>query len=249
MRAVWLIERGNQCDDRADPEGARRHWLEAWTLASSAGEHRWAALAASNLGLGLLGRDDLPGARRWLGNAQRAAEAGGDRRFEALALGTLAEVERVEGALDRAEALASEALEIWSEIGEPRGAAEDWRTLAHVAQARGDPSALGWMRQARDRFERHGNQLQARVCDSMLAEMTDAPDGVFDALGSEMAALGGPRELGANRVRHAAVALRRGDRAVAERCLEEARARLASSGLGPASELGREIAALAARLG
>ncbi len=97
--------------------------------------------ALSNMGQAYCRRGDLAGASRRFATALELSRAAGDRREQAILLWRTAELAQIRGSLDRAQALADEALGLSRELGLKAEEGEARRVHGLIEAARGRPEA------------------------------------------------------------------------------------------------------------
>jgi predicted ATPase/class 3 adenylate cyclase len=123
---------------------ARPYLEESLAIAHEIGDESLAASLNSTLALAALGQEDHVSARKYFGEAIVLSRKCGNKRELAASLNGLAQLDRMEGALDGADALYQQALGLVRELGDREATAVVLLNLAIVAIGRGS------VRQARE---------------------------------------------------------------------------------------------------
>jgi non-specific serine/threonine protein kinase len=116
---------------------ARVHLEESSTIAREIGDESLLASITTTLALAALGQDDHVAARTYFEGAIILSRASGNKRELSVSLNGLGQLNRMEGALDEAEALYQQALGLMRELGDRESTAVMLLNLAIVSIGRG----------------------------------------------------------------------------------------------------------------
>ena len=142
LRAQGLCAAGQLCTFMGRYADAIVHLTQGRAIAAEVGDSRIATRVLQPLGIASIGLGDMVQARRYFEAAEAAARAGGSTRQLAGAVNAVAQIDRLEGRLDPAQARYQESLQLARQAGDPDYVAVALLNLSMVAVSRRQASAV-----------------------------------------------------------------------------------------------------------
>ena len=250
-----LLNMGVAAFNLGRTENARRHYERSLRLNQEVGDGHLEGIARLNLAEVLAHAGELDESRTVLRGALLLPGETGDRLLAMVQL-ELAQIERLQGRLDAAQALARQALAAFEKAGRPRMAAHARLRLGLIVLESGglDAAELD-VRRAQGAYEAVGDRRGVGAARSALAEVlmergefVGARNAATEAI-VILDALGDARQTALARARRAMACLTLGQRADAGASWRAAEAEARRLGIGEQSELGLALARFPGGLG
>ena len=179
-RARGLFAAGQLCTFMGRYTEAQRLLTESLAITREQGDQRGASMALQPLGIAAIGLGDMAGARGYFEDAVQAARSLGNAHQLAGAINAVAQIDRMQGRLDDAQARYAEFVALARQLGDQEYIAIGLINLAMVALSRGDDGPvramlLEVMRVADDNGSRPLALGVLDVCTSLAAHGADWP--------------------------------------------------------------------------